>query len=92
MVAEYRVTALRYRFKSEIEYDHFEMAAPASGVLGSFSYALSNGILEAIPSVEFRDQQAARSALERDEENEPVATSHGRKSRRRNRASGPMRR
>ena len=58
------MTALYYRFTSEIEYDHFEKAEPASGVLGSFSCTLADGVLEAIPSVEFRDRQAARDALE----------------------------
>jgi len=58
------VTALYYSFTSETEHDRFEKAAPASGVLGSFTCTLSDGVLEAIPSVEFRDRQAARDALE----------------------------
>ncbi|HSW42737.1 MAG TPA: hypothetical protein VLM76_09535 [Patescibacteria group bacterium] len=63
-MAEYRVTALFYRFTSDTRRDTFVAAAPRSDSLGSFSCTLADGVLEAIPSVEFRDRQAARDALE----------------------------
>jgi hypothetical protein len=63
-MAAYRVTALYYRFASETDHHDFGQAAPLAGELGPFSVTLANGILEAIPSEEFRDRQAARNALE----------------------------
>lgn len=63
-MAEYHVTALHYRFVSETDLDSFASAAPWSGSLGTFSCALSDGVLTAIPAVEFRDRDAAKRALE----------------------------
>jgi hypothetical protein len=63
-MAEYRVTALHYRFVSETDLDSFATAAPWSGSRGTFSCALSDGVLTAIPAVEFRDRDAAKRALE----------------------------
>ncbi len=63
-MAEYRVTALHYRFVSETDLDIFTNAAPWSGPAGSFACTLSDDALTAIPSVEFRDRETAKQALE----------------------------
>jgi hypothetical protein len=63
-VPEYRVTALRYVFRSENSDDHFEHAANASGSLGPFKWTLENGVLRAVPTVDFNDRQTAKEAIE----------------------------
>lgn len=63
-MAQYRVTALYYKFRSENAQDLFDEAAPLSGTIGSFDFRLDQGILTATPNVEFRDRQAARDAIE----------------------------
>lgn len=63
-VPEYRVTALYYRFKSEVEEDGFEKAEAQSGLLGSFTYTLADGALKAVPSEEFRSRDDAKEAIE----------------------------
>ena len=63
MTSEFRVTALYYRFASETERDDFTGAAPWAGTLGVFDGTLSDGILKAVPTVEFRLREAAREAL-----------------------------
>jgi hypothetical protein len=63
-VAEYRVTALIYRFASEIEEDRFSRAAPQTGTLGDFHYTLEDAVLRAEPQVEFRDRGVARDELD----------------------------
>jgi hypothetical protein len=62
-VPEYRVTALRYRFDTENPDDHFDNAAPQSGVIGSFQYTLAVGVLRAEPTVEFLDREDAKAAM-----------------------------
>jgi hypothetical protein len=64
-VPEYRVTALRYRFKSDNEHDRFDEAVAQEGSLGNWGYRLEAGLLTAVPSAEFHDRQAARDDLER---------------------------
>jgi len=64
MTSEFRVTAMYYRFASETGRDDFGRAAPSAGTLGVFDCALSDGILKAVPTVEFRDREAAKQALE----------------------------
>lgn len=61
---EFRVAALHYRFRSEVEYDHFDRAAPVSGRLGDFDCVLEDRVLKAVPTEEYRDRDAARDALE----------------------------
>lgn len=63
-MGEYRVTALYYRFTSETDHDTFVNATPWSGLLGAFDCALSDGVLKAIPTGEFRDRETAKEALE----------------------------
>ncbi len=63
-MAEYRVTALYYRFMSEVENDRFDDAEPQSGTLGDWEYSLEAGLLKAVPTAEFRDRGAARRDLE----------------------------
>jgi hypothetical protein len=63
-MAEYRVTALHYRFESELDHDRFDEAESQSGTLGDWTYTLESGHLTATPRVEFRDRRAARDDLE----------------------------
>jgi hypothetical protein len=63
-VAEYRVTALHYRFESELDNDRFDEAVSQSGSLGHWSYTLEAARLTATPGVELRDRRAARDDLE----------------------------
>ncbi len=63
-MAEYRVTALHYRFKSDVEHDKFDDALPRTGTLGHWDYTVESGLLKAVPGTEFRDRRRARDDLE----------------------------
>lgn len=63
-MAEYRVTALIYRFVSLNEHDRFGKAVSMSGSLGDFDFTLEDAILKAVPRVEFDEETVARDALE----------------------------
>jgi len=64
-MAEYRVTVLHYRFEGERDNDRFDKAEPQYGSLSDdFDYTLEDGVLRAVPRVEFREEMAARDALE----------------------------
>jgi hypothetical protein len=62
-VPEYRVKALVYRFRSEVEEDRFDEAVPLTGTLGSFSFVLANGTLTATPLVEYLSREDAKEAI-----------------------------
>jgi hypothetical protein len=65
-MAEYRVTALYFRFRSASPSDRWDWAEPWSGDVGPFRCALEDGVLKAVPTQEFRDRGTARVALERE--------------------------
>jgi hypothetical protein len=63
-VFEYRVTALHYLFRSDIDGDRFDRARSQVGTIGAFTYALDQGHLRAEPSREFLDTAEAKLAIE----------------------------
>jgi hypothetical protein len=63
-MADPHVQALYYRFRSLNELDTFAKAAPLTGTLGDFNFALDSGTLTARPGSHFGDRESARDALE----------------------------
>lgn len=61
---DYRVKALYYRFVSDVEHDRFDDASPVATRRGDFECNLVDGLLAAVPVVEFRDRETAKGALE----------------------------
>jgi hypothetical protein len=60
----FRVTRLFYRVINESAMDDFSHALPLSGHLAAWDFMLTDGMLEATPSEEFRSREAARADLE----------------------------
>jgi hypothetical protein len=63
-VPEIRVTRLVYRLVSESTTDDFGHAEPLDGHLDRWTFRLEGGLLDAIPSVEFRSREAAIEDIE----------------------------